>query len=66
MVETQYVVLIVNASCLRYSAPRIIQLMSDLPAYRINPGFPFAISGIDYASPFKVFVPRVRTKTIIK
>ncbi|XP_011882885.1 PREDICTED: uncharacterized protein LOC105570364 [Vollenhovia emeryi] len=44
--------------CFRKTPPRLNQIMGNLPATRVNPGRPFAHTGIDYAGPFTIRISR--------
>ena len=52
--------------CIRYPSPRTTQIMGNLPASRVNPGFAFAKSGTDYVGPFKVRLIKCRGKGTLK
>ncbi|XP_075157941.1 uncharacterized protein LOC142231207 [Haematobia irritans] len=46
--------------------PRIAeQIMGSLPKDRVEPTYPFAITGVDYCGPFHI-TPRLRGKNLIK
>lgn len=40
--------------CVRNKPLTEDQLMADLPADRVTPGYPFEVSGVDYAGPFQI------------
>lgn len=52
--------------CRRMKGVVAKQIMGNLPAHRINPGFPFEIAGTDYAGPFLIVNKRGRGASLVK
>lgn len=53
-------------TCAKFNASLQQQLMADLPASRVQPNFPFASVGVDYAGPISMKFNTLRAKTIVK
>lgn len=52
--------------CFRVKPQRIDQLMGSLPAERVQPNRPFAVTGLDYAGPFLIHNKHPRPTALIK
>ncbi|XP_052755355.1 uncharacterized protein LOC128201692 [Galleria mellonella] len=53
-------------TCTRMKGRTFQPLMGDLPAERLEPGFPFMRSGVDYAGPVMILNRRTRGATLSK
>lgn len=52
--------------CKRLKGATAKQIMGNLPAERINPGYPFEVTGTDYAGPFQIVNKKGRGARLIK
>lgn len=52
--------------CKRLKAVTARQIMGHLPPQRVNPGFPFEVTGTDYAGPFLIASKKGRGARLIK
>lgn len=53
-------------TCKRLKGAIATQIMGNLPAHRLSPGFPFEITGIDYAGPFLIINKKGRGARLMK
>ena len=53
-------------TCKKVRAETAQQLMGSLPSPRVNPGFPFSNTGVDYAGPFTTKVMKGRSNKTFK